>query len=111
MPGPSLGGRPPRWSRCSARAAVRCVTGGPLPAPYAELVAPEDSWATLEAALAGDTVRLRWPLQVALLDTLPVVTQFDDDTAGQGNTDSLTPGRATPGGSYAWFFPTGTRAR
>ncbi len=35
---------------------------------------------------------------------------FDDDSAGEGNTDSLTPGRATPGGTYAWFFPTGTRA-
>jgi N-acetylmuramoyl-L-alanine amidase len=55
-------------------------------------------------------VRVRWPLQLALLDTLPVVTTFDDDTAGQGSTDSLTPGRATPGGTYNWFFPTGTRA-
>ena len=108
--GPVLRGPSAALVGVLARAAVRCVTGARCPAPYSELVAPEDSWATLEAALAGDTVRLRWPLQVALLDTLPVVTQFDDDTAGQGNTDSLTPGRATPGGSYAWFFPTGTRA-
>jgi N-acetylmuramoyl-L-alanine amidase len=93
-----------------ARAAVRCVTGARCPAPYAELVSPDSSWAVIEAALGRDTVRFRWPLQIALLDTLPVVTEFDDDTAGQGTTDSLTPGRATPGGSYAWFFPTGTRA-
>jgi N-acetylmuramoyl-L-alanine amidase len=64
----------------------------------------------VEAALGRDTVRVRWPLQVALLDSLPVVTEFNDDTASQGNTDSITPGRATPGGTYAWFFPTGTRA-
>ena len=96
--------------RVLARAAVRCVSGARCPAPYAELVSPDSSWAVVEAALGRDTVRVRWPLQVALLDTLPVVTQFDDDTAGQGNTDSLTPGRASPGGTYAWFFPTGTRA-
>ena len=108
--GPVLRGPSASLVRVLARAAVRCVTGARCPAPYAELVSPDSSWAVVEAALGGDTVRLRWPLQVALLDTLPVVTQFDDDTAGRGNTDSLTPGRATPGGTYAWFFPTGTRA-
>ena len=96
--------------RVLARAALRCVTGAPCPVPYADLVSPEGSWATVEATLGRDTVRTRWPLQVALLDTLPVVTVFNDDTAGQGNTDSLTPGRAVPGGTYSWFFPTGTRA-
>ena len=55
-----------------ARAALRCVTGAPCPVPYAELVSPESSWATVEATLGRDTVRARWPLQVALLDTLPV---------------------------------------
>ena len=93
-----------------ARAALRCVIGAPCPVPYAELVSPESSWATVEATLGRDTVRARWPLQVALLDTLPAVAVFDDDTAGQGTTDSLTPGRAVPGGTYSWFFPTGTRA-
>jgi N-acetylmuramoyl-L-alanine amidase len=63
----------------------------------------------LEAARDGDTVRVRWPLQLALLDTLPIVTEFDDDTAGSGSTDSVTVGRAVPGGTYHWFFPTGTR--
>lgn len=108
--GPVLRGPTVALVRVLARAAVRCVMGARCPAPYAELVSPDGSWAVVEAALGPDTVRLRWPLQVALLDTLPVVTQFDDDTAGQGNTDSLTPGRATPGGTYAWFLPTGTRA-
>ncbi len=108
--GPVLRGPSAALVRVLARAAVRCVTGARCPAPYAELVAPDSSWAVVEAVLGQDTVRLRWPLQVALLDTLPVITEFDDDTAGPGNTDSITPGRATPGGAYAWFFPTGTRA-
>jgi N-acetylmuramoyl-L-alanine amidase len=63
----------------------------------------------LETAREGDTVRIRWPLQLALLDTLPIVAEFDDDTAGLGETDSVTVGRAVPGGTYHWFFPTGTR--
>ncbi len=108
--GPVLHGPSASLVRVLARAALRCVTGIPCPAPYVELLSPDNSWAMVEAALGPDTVRVRWPLQVALLDSLPVITEFDDDTAGQGNTDSLTPGRATPGGTYAWFFPTGTRA-
>ncbi len=108
--GPVLRGPSATLIRVLARAALRCVTGVPCPAPYAELVSPETSWAVVEAGLGRDTVRVRWPLQVALLDSLPVVAEFNDDTAGAGNTDSLTPGRATPGGTYAWFFPTGTRA-
>ncbi len=108
--GPVLRGTTAALVRVLARAALRCVTGAPCPVPYAELVSPESSWATVEATLGRDTVRARWPLQVALVDTLPVVTMFNDDTAGEGNTDSLTPGRAIPGGTYNWFFPTGTRA-
>jgi len=108
--GPVLRGTTAALVRVLARAALHCVTGAPCPVPYAELVSPETSWATVEATLGRDTVRARWPLQVALLDTLPAVAVFDDDTAGQGTTDSLTPGRAVPGGTYSWFFPTGTRA-
>jgi N-acetylmuramoyl-L-alanine amidase len=108
--GPVLRGTTAALVGVLARAALRCVTGAPCPAPYAELVSPENSWATVEATLGRDTVRARWPLQVALLDTLPVVAAFDDDTAGEGTTDSLTLGRAVPGGTYGWFFPTGTRA-
>jgi N-acetylmuramoyl-L-alanine amidase len=108
--GPVLHGPSAALVRVLARAALRCVIGMPCPAPYAELASPDSSWAVVEAVLGRDTVRVRWPLQVALLDSLPVITEFNDDTAGQGHTDSLTPGRATPGGTYAWFFPTGTRA-
>jgi N-acetylmuramoyl-L-alanine amidase len=109
-PGPLLRGPSPAVVQALARATVRCVTGARCPTPYTELLSPDVGWAVIEAALFGDTVRTRWPLQVALLDTLPLVTEFDDDTTGTGETDSLTPGRATPGGAYQWFFPTGTRA-
>jgi N-acetylmuramoyl-L-alanine amidase len=109
-PGAPLRGLSPSIIQVLARAASRCVTGARCPIPYADLVSPDPGWAVIEAAVQGDTVRARWPLQVALLDTLPLVTQFDDDTTGTGQTDSLTPGRAVPGGAYEWFFPTGTRA-
>lgn len=109
-PGPVIRGPSAALIKVLARAAVRCVTGAPCPAPYAELVSADNAWAVLEAGLGRDTVRLRWPLQVALLDTLPLVAEFDDDTTGRGNTDSITSARATPGGTYSWFLPTGTRA-
>ena len=72
---------------------------------------PIDSlWPVVEAIVGTDTARARWPLQVAMLDTLPVAVELDDDSTGTGITDSMTVGRAVPGGTYAWFFPTGTRA-
>jgi N-acetylmuramoyl-L-alanine amidase len=108
--GPILRGPTAALVRVLGRAALHCVSGMRCPAPYSELVSVDSSWAIVEAAVEGDTVRLRWPLQVGLLDTLPITTEFNDDTTGQGETDSLTPGRAIPGGTYAWFFPTGTRA-
>ncbi len=66
--------------------------------------------AIVEAIKGADTVRARWPIRVSLLDSLPVVVELDDDTAGKGDTDRLTVGRAAPGATYHWFFPTGTRA-
>ena len=63
----------------------------------------------VEAIQGADTARALWPLRLALLDTLPLVAELDDDTAGTGETDSLTVGRARPGATYHWFFPTGTR--
>jgi len=66
--------------------------------------------AVLEAIKGTDTVRTRWPLRVALLDSLPIVVELDDDTARTGKTDRLTVGRAAPGATYNWFLPAGTRA-
>lgn len=65
----------------------------------------------LEVAAEGDTARVAWPLRLATLDpTRPTVVVLDDDTAHTGTTDSLTVGKAVPGGTYQWFFPSGTTA-
>jgi N-acetylmuramoyl-L-alanine amidase len=106
------------WERDRYAGLLRGRAVGPDPGPL--LPAPgyvlpcgmpgDTSWATVEAIAGIDTARSRWPLQVALLDTLPVMAELDDDTLHAGTTDSTTVGRALPGGTYAWFFPTGTRA-
>ena len=64
----------------------------------------------IEAIIGSDTARMRLPLRLAPLDTVPMVVEFNDDTAHKGNTDSVTIGRTRPGATYHWFFPTGTRA-
>lgn len=83
-----------------------CLVGGATdsaaPVVTADLV--------VEAALGADTVRARWPLRVTLLDSVPALVELNDDTASKGTGDSLTVGRARPGATYHWFFPTGTRA-
>lgn len=93
---------------------LRGCTVGPTPGPMLPLpfsLAPRDStWAMVEAIIGADTARARWPLQAALVDTVPTVVELADDTTQPGPRDSITIGRATPGGTYAWFFPSGTRA-
>jgi N-acetylmuramoyl-L-alanine amidase len=88
---------------------------GPDPGPVVAFPGgtspPDTNWATVEAIAGADTARVHWPLQVAVLDSIPVTVEFDDDTSGTGTSDSLTVGRAIPGGTYAWFFPTGTRGQ
>lgn len=95
-PGPLLGADPamPGCPRCRRRTADAADTLMPV----------------LEVVKGSDTLRVRWPIQVALLDSLPVVIEMNDDTAGKGGTDRLTVGRAAPGATYNWFFPSGTRA-
>ncbi len=69
------------------------------------------SCATLEVVVRADTATARWPLSLSLVDmTFPSVFVLNDDTAHTGATDSITPGKAVPGGTYNWFFPTGTTA-
>jgi N-acetylmuramoyl-L-alanine amidase len=83
---------------------------GPWTAPVAVGLLPDSAaWPIVEAILGPDTVRARWPLQVALLDTLPLIAELDDDSTGAGLTDGITVGRAVPNGTYHWFFPNGTR--
>ena len=75
------------------------------------LALPPAPCATLEVAAGADTVRFPWPLRIATLDRVrPLVIVLNDDTAHTGTTDSLTVGKAVPGGTYHWFFQTGTTA-
>ncbi|HEY8259200.1 MAG TPA: N-acetylmuramoyl-L-alanine amidase [Gemmatimonadales bacterium] len=110
-------GRPDTWRRDRYSGELRGRPIGPDPGTVlgrgdsVSVSAAPGSWPTVEAIVGTDTARARWPLQVALLDTVPVVVEFDDDTAHVGTTDSTTIGRASPGATYAWFFPTGTRAQ
>jgi N-acetylmuramoyl-L-alanine amidase len=90
-PGPLAGGA------AAGRTVGPCCAATPPAAPV------------LEAILGGDTVRATWPLRLAILDSAPHLVEFNDDTAHKGNSDSLTVGRARPGATYHWFFPTGTR--
>src|SRR5213592_953774 len=67
--------------------------------------------ATLEAVAGQDTATAAWPLTVGPIDlAFPTVVVLNDDTAHTGTTDSLTVGKSVPGGTYNWFFPTGTTA-
>lgn len=102
-PGPLLGAPPP------AGPIGSCCRQSVPPVSADRNAAPQPTDVVVEAILGADTARARWPLRLALLDSLPAVLEFDDDTAHNGNTDSLTIGRARPGATYHWFFPTGTR--
>jgi len=64
----------------------------------------------VEAVLGRDTVRARWPLRLARIDSLPLAVEIHDSQAHDGLTDPSTPGRARPGATYHWFFPPGTQA-
>lgn len=89
--------------------ALRGVTLGPSPGPLlATGSSPRNGPAILEAARGRDTVRVAWPLRLTSLSGREWV-EIDDDPDRTGTTDGLTPGRAMPGGTYHWFFPTGTR--
>ena len=83
---------------------------GWLPAA-AMCAAARTACATLTVTVGADSAFARWPLAISTLDlTFPTVVVLNDDTARTGTTDSLTPGRAVPHGTYNWFFPTGTEA-
>ena len=70
-----------------------------------------ESCAVLEVVAGADTARAVWPLAIGVHDLVrPTVVVPHDDTAGLGTTDSLTVGKAVPGGTYNWFFPLGTTA-
>jgi N-acetylmuramoyl-L-alanine amidase len=97
-PGPFIGPAGNGQSCCSAEP------------PNRRAAEPPSGTVTVEAIVGADTARASWPLRLALLDSFPRMVELNDDTAGTGTTDSLTVGRARPGATYHWFFPTGTRA-
>lgn len=96
--------------RYAGRVVARAV--GAHPGELLELAPPTSAAGNvrLEAVIGSDTARALWPLQMALLDSLPQVVRLDDDPRATGTTDSMTVGRAVRGGSYHWFLHTGTRA-
>ena len=65
----------------------------------------------LEVALHGKVTKVPWPIHVTRISTSPVAVFLDDDIDHHGGTDRITIGRALQSGTYAWFFPAGTRTR
>ncbi len=84
--------------------------GPMLGAATPSVVPGAGAWARVRLVWPGKTLEAVWPLRVALIDTMPQVVRLDDDPAHGGGSDSITVGRAAPGATYNWFFPTGTRA-
>jgi N-acetylmuramoyl-L-alanine amidase len=82
------------------------MLGSATPSP----VPGAGSWARVRLEWPTRTLETVWPLRVSLVDTMPQVVRLDDDPAHGGGSDSITVGRAAPGATYNWFFPTGTRA-
>jgi N-acetylmuramoyl-L-alanine amidase len=86
---------------------------GPDPGPVLHVAHARAAGSDLElqAVIGPDTARVRWPLQIGVLDPEhPTVAEVNDDTAGTGTTDGILAGRPAPSGTYHWFFPNGTRA-
>ena len=100
-PGP-LAGPAPATGRCPHHPPGRAC-------PMARRDSSTPVMPQIEVSHGSDTVSVHWPVQIRPLDDA-VLVEFDDDTAKVGDTDSLTIGRAAPGATYYWFFPTGTRA-
>ncbi len=67
--------------------------------------------AVLEAVKGSDSIRVRWPLRLAVVDSIPLTVELDHDPTHHGGSEGITVGRAAPASTYTWFFPTGTRAR
>lgn len=77
----------------------------------AALAGDSASAAAMEVVLGGDTLRRPWPLSLARMPGQGYAVELDDDPGATGQTDGIVVGRALPGGTYHWFWPTGTRAR
>jgi len=95
-PGPMLGPAPSDSAHPCAAIEKQCL-----------VVVPDRI--EVQAIRGADTARAWWGLRMLPL-AAPIPVVLNDDLPGKGDTDSLTVGRARPGATYHWFFPTGTRA-
>ena len=90
------------------RATARCPVGAVCPFAVPNVWNAPGDEPILEAIRGADTVRVSWPLALALTDTLPLVAELYPAQSQPG--EGIVVGRAAPRGSYHWFFPSGTRA-
>lgn len=84
--------------------------GGPLDPVVPAGNGSANGDAVLEVARGRDTLRVRWPLQVARMNPPWPWVELDDDRSRNGDTDRIVVGRAAPGATYHWFLPNGTLA-
>jgi N-acetylmuramoyl-L-alanine amidase len=71
---------------------------------------PGDSAWSLQVVNGADTVRVPWPIELRQADTTLGMVELNDDPSRSGTTDGITVGRALRGGTYTWFWPSGTHA-
>ncbi len=79
--------------------------------PVAALAGDSASAVSIEVVLGVDTLRRSWDLSLARMPAGGYAAELDDDPGATGHTDGIVVGRAVPGGTYHWFWPSGTRAR
>ncbi len=78
--------------------------------PACEDGSNEAQWPIIELAREGDTLRVPWRVSLRLADSFPRVVSVNDDPDGAGDTDGITVGRSSPGATFHWFLPRGTRS-
>jgi hypothetical protein len=85
-------------------ALLGTTLGAPLGAITNGAASRGSAEATLEVTRNGDTLRVRWPLQLTPLTAPWPWVELDDDRDRRGNTDRISYGRARPYATYHWFF-------
>jgi N-acetylmuramoyl-L-alanine amidase len=107
-PGPILPTAGPAFQAALEQSSATCPPGSTCPFVVPNVWTNAGDEAVLEAVRGTDTARVRWPLQLALRDTVPVVAELYPAQSQTG--EGIVVGRAAPRASYHWFFPAGTRA-
>ncbi len=107
-PGPILPATGPAFQAALQRTAATCPPTASCPFAVPDVWSSADTAPVLEAIRGADTARVRWPLELALTDTLPLIVELYPAQPQSG--EGIVVGRAAPRASYHWFFPSGTRA-